>query len=117
MIQTYKDLLIWQKSVEFTVAIYKTTRGFPKSELFGITNQMRRAAVAIPSNIAEGYARGHTKEYVQFLNIAYSSGAESETQLEISHKVGYLTKQNYEKLHQQLDEINRMIFSLIRKLS
>jgi len=117
MIKTYKDLLIWQKSVEFVVAIYHETQNFPKSELFGLTSQIRRAAVAIPSNIAEGYARGHTKEYMQFLNIAYASGAECETQLILSHRIGYLTQQKYEILHNQLDEVNRMIFSLIRKLS
>ena len=88
--KSHKDLIVWQKSMEHVVAIYVATRAFPKEELFGIVSQMRRAAVSIPSNIAEGCGRGTNKELYHFLNIASGSLAEVETQLYISYTLGYI---------------------------
>ena len=81
MIHSYKNLLVWQRSMDLVVAIYGLTKKFPKEEIYGLTSQMRRASVSIPSNIAEGRFRGTRKDYLQFLRIAYSSGAELETQM------------------------------------
>ncbi len=117
MLSSFKQLLIWQKSVEFAVEIYHITQSYPKSELFGLTDQLRRAAVAIPSNIAEGYTRGYRKEYVQFLKIAYSSTAECETQLIISQKINYLSEREFNRLSGYTEEIMKMIYTIIHKLN
>lgn len=84
MTKSFRDLVVWQKARDLSVSIYKLTEQFPKSELYGITNQMRRAAISISSNIAESYHRFHAKEKHQFLSIAYGSGSELESQKEIS---------------------------------
>lgn len=83
-IQNYKDLTVWQKSFQLSLEVYKITRTFPEEELYGLTNQIRRAAVAIPSNIAEGHSRRGLKEYIHFLRIAFASGSELETQILIA---------------------------------
>lgn len=114
---SYKDLIVWQKSVDFSVRIYRQTDKFPKSELYGLTDQLRRASIAIPSNIAEGQRRGHRQEYIQFLRIAYGSGAEIETQLLIAQKIGYISQTDLEQLFSVLTEIMSMLTVLIRKLS
>lgn len=114
---SFKDLIVWQKSIELVVLIYQITEIFPKAEIYGLTSQVRRAAVAIPSNIAEGQRRGHILEYIQFLRIAYGSGAELETQLLISLKIAYLPREDFEKASLLLDEVMRMLTVLIRKLS
>lgn len=113
---SYKDLTVYQKAVELSVQIYIVTEEFPKSELYGLTGQIRRSAVSIPSNIAEGQRRGHKSEYVQFLRIAFGSGAELETQLLIAYKVGYLTEKFFEDLSRILDEVMRMLNKLIHVL-
>ncbi len=82
--KTFKDLIVWQKARDLTVLVYKITDVFPKSELYGLTNQMRRAAISISSNIAESYHRFHAKEKNQFLAIAFGSGSELESQFEIA---------------------------------
>ena len=82
-IQSYKDLLAYQKAYELALEVYKVTNKFPKEEAYGLVSQTRRAAISIPSNIAEGYRRGSRKEYIQFLNIAYGSAAELETQISL----------------------------------
>ena len=87
--QTYKDLVVWQKSITLVVEIYAITALFPSEEKFGLVSQMRRAAVSIPSNIAEGYARKNRKENAQFINIAFGSGAELETQIIIAKRVNF----------------------------
>jgi len=92
---SYKNLIVWQKSVELAVEVYELTDRFPKSEIFGLTSQMRRAAVSIPSNIAEGRRRLTQKEFIHFLTISYGSGAELETQLEISKKLSFSKNLNY----------------------
>lgn len=114
---SYKELTVYQKSVDLCVEIYKSTEKFPKSELYGLTSQIRRCCIAIPSNIAEGQRRGHKAEYIQFLRISFGSGAELETQLLIAYKVGYSGKEEFDQLIGRLDEIMRMLNKLISVLS
>lgn len=113
---SYKELIVWQKSIDLSVKIYEVTDIFPKSELYGLVAQIRRCSVSIPSNIAEGQRRGHKAEYIQFLRIAYGSGAELETQLYIALKIGYLTENDFEKLNTLLEEIMKMLNRLIARL-
>ncbi|HLD01560.1 MAG TPA: four helix bundle protein [Patescibacteria group bacterium] len=113
---SYKDLTVWQKSVELCIQIYEITETFPKSELYGLTSQIRRCSVSIPSNIAEGQRRGHKAEYIQFLRIAYGSGAELETQLIIALKIGYLKQASFSILNSTLEEIMKMLNKLISVL-
>jgi four helix bundle protein len=113
-LKSYKELVVWQKSIELVDEIYKITKQFPKSELYGLTSQMQRAAVAIPSNIAEGYKRNHKLEYVHFLSIANASAGELETQLIIARRQ-YQTI-DYALAEKLLDEIQRMLYTLIYKL-
>ena len=117
MINSFKDLIVWQKSIQLAKEVYKITESFQKSELFGMTSQMRRASVAIPSNIAEGFSRKHRKEYRQFLLIAFSSAAEVETYFILSKELG-LVKENYLlKSAGTLEEIQKMLNKIIRTLS
>lgn len=90
--RSFKDLVVWQKAYRLALEIYKTTKDFPKSETYALTQQMRRAAISIPSNIAEGYGRRHKAEYKQFLSMAYGSLAELETQYLLSIDLGYIKK-------------------------
>ncbi len=112
MIKSYKDLTVWQKSIELVIEIYKLTKNFPKDEIYGLTSQIRRASVSIPSNIAEGFSRKHRKEYSQFIRIAFGSGAELETQLIISKKLKYSNDNEYQKVDSLLIEIMKMLNSL-----
>jgi four helix bundle protein len=112
----HKDLKVWQKSVSHVVAVYRITRAFPNEEIFGIVSQMRRAAVSIPSNIAEGYGRIYDKETAKFLSIALGSASELETQLIISKDLGYLSEDDYQLLIGQIEEIIRMLTGLIKSL-
>lgn len=114
---SYKDLDVYNRAIEFSVRIYKITENFPKSELYGLVSQIRRCVVSIPSNIAEGQKRGHKSEYIQFLRIALGSGAELETQLLISQKIGYLSDDNYQNLNDNLQIIMKMLSKLISSLS
>lgn len=106
---SHKDLIVWNKSIELVEEIYKITRGFPHEELYGITSQMRRAAVAIPSNIAEGYARKSYKEHLQFYLIAFASAQELETQLIISKKLKLVSFENVRTAENLVDEVCRML--------
>jgi four helix bundle protein len=115
-VKDYKDLKIWQKGIEIADKIYSVTDGFPKSELYGLVAQMRKASVSIPSNIAEGFVRNHNKEYKQFLYISLGSCAELETQLIISHKRNYVTNKDLEFLAEEINHESRMIMSLIKRL-
>ena len=110
----YKDLEVWKKSIDVVTDIYRLTSVFPDSEKFGITNQMRRAAVSIPSNIAEGSARYHPKDFIHFLRIADGSVAELETQLIISVKLEFSS--NIELLMNEIIVIRRMLAALIKSL-
>ena len=106
---SYKDLIYWQRSMDLVVAIYKLTNKFPKSEIFGLTSQMRRCSISIPSNIAEGRRRGSRKEYRHFLVIAYASGAEPETQIEIAKKLQFGQSLDFDQSDNLLSEIMRML--------
>ena len=115
--ETHKNLIVWQKSIAFVTAVYENTRSFPKDELYGIVSQIRRAAVSIPSNMAEGCARRTTREYIHFLYVALGSAAELETQFLISANLGYVNPVVQEKLQSDLGEIMRMLISLIKSLT
>lgn len=108
--QTYKDLIVWQKSIELVLEIYKITGQFPNDEKFGLVSQMRRCSVSVPSNIAEGYARKNRKENAQFVNISFGSATELETQIIISKKLNFLEETQWNKIDKLLDEILRMLY-------
>src|SRR3989344_1548574 len=112
----YKNLIVWQRSVELVTEVYRLTEKFPKSEMFGLTSQMRRAAVSIPSNLAEGFARKHRAEYIQFVRISFGSGAELETQVTISENLRFLNQKETETARRLLDETMRMLNKLISAL-
>ena len=112
----YKELIVWQKAMDFAAEIYRLTRNLPKEELYALSNQLKRAAVSIPSNIAEGHARFSTKEYLRFLSIARGSCAEVETQLLLCVKLDYLTQEDIEGILNLQNEIERMLNSMITKL-
>lgn len=92
--ESYRNLVVWQKSVDIVVEVYRLTEKFPKEEIYGLTSQMRRASVSIPSNIAEGSRRGSKKDFKNFILIAYGSGSELETQIEISLRLGFIERSN-----------------------
>jgi four helix bundle protein len=115
--QSYKELIVWQKSVALVTKIYRATEAFPSTECFGLTSQMRRAAVSIPANIAEGYARKHRAEYLQLLRIAFGSGAELETHLIIAANLGFLKKTDIIETNELLGEVMRMLNKLISTLT
>lgn len=112
----HKDLIVWQKSMELTRIIYTLTKRFPQGEIFGLTNQIRRAVVSIPSNIAEGFGRNSDKQFIHFLKIAKGSAAELETQLLISRDLSYLTAKDTKSTLALYDEIARMLGALIRNI-
>ncbi len=115
-IQSFKQLKIWQKGVEISKKVYALTNNFPKEEVYGLTAQMRRASVSIPSNIAEGFKRYHPKEYKQFLHITLGSAAELETQGVIAHELGFIGKEHFADLAEHLDHLGKMVSSLLKKL-
>ncbi len=112
----FKELLVWKKSIEFVTEIYEITASFPSEEKFGLVSQIRRSAVSIPSNIAEGNARRSSADYVQFLKIARGSGAEVETQIIISKNLGFIEEVKSEELTSKITEIMKMINGLINYL-
>ena len=109
IIYSYKDLIVWQKSMDLVVAVYELTEQYPKSEMYGLTSQTRRSAVSIPSNIAEGRRRSSRKDYRQFLIVAYGSGAELETQIEIAKRLPFGKNLDYTKVNNLLNEVMRML--------
>lgn len=115
-IQSYKDLTVWKNSIELVVGVYKLTESFPKHEQFGITSQMRRAVVSIPSNIAEGSRRGSRKEYRKFVRNSFGSGAELETQLVISQMLSYCSEEDVRNIQPLLDSVQKMLNKLIASL-
>jgi len=114
---SYKELIVWQKSFELAKAVYKITKKFPKEETYGLTSQMRRASVSIPSNIAEGYSRKSRQEYIQFVRIAFGSGAELETQLLLSKDLEFVDPDTIEKVYNQLVEVMKMLNKLLSSLN
>ena len=115
--KTHHDLDVWKKSIALVTEIYKVTESFPKSELYGLTSQIRRCAVSVPSNISEGAARTSLKEFSHFLSITLGSIAELETQLIISKNLDYLTKSQFEKLISDLVSIRRMTLGLKKSIN
>ncbi len=114
--QSYRDLIVWQKSIDLVTEIYELVKIFPREELYALSSQIRRAAVSIPSNIAEGHNRNSDKEFVQFLCIARGSLGELETQLIIAEKLNCANKEHIEKLLNDCYEIGKMLNSLIKKI-
>jgi four helix bundle protein len=115
-IESYRDLEVWQQGIQIAKECYMLTKAFPKEEMFGLTSQIRRAAASIPANIAEGYGRDNTGDYVHFLRIAQGSLKELETHLILSREVGILAADQCELLLAKADRLGRMLFSLIKKL-
>ena len=116
-LKTYKELKVWQKSMDLTVEIYRLVKLLPKFEIYALSDQMRRAVVSIPSNIAEGYGRNSTKEFIQFLTIARGSQLELETQLQIYLRLEYFSETEVETVLHLCTEINKMLNVLIKKLA
>ncbi|MFT5913605.1 MAG: four helix bundle protein [Bacteroidia bacterium] len=112
----FKNLKVWQRSVEIAVDTYKATKSFPNEEKFGLTSQINRSAVSTPSNIAEGAGRNTSKDFNQFLGIAQGSAFELYTQLLIANKVDLLENEKFDKLSNDLDEVQKMIFGLKKSL-
>jgi four helix bundle protein len=116
MLKNYRELKVWQKSYKLCLDLYRITKKFPKGEIYGLTSQIRRAAVSIPSNIAEGYGRKTTADYLRFLYIAYGSICELETQLLLSNDLNYVNKENLKALRDDTEEAERMLKALIKSL-
>ena len=116
VIQSFRDLEVWQRSMELTVAIYRLTKGFPRDEIFGLTAQLRRAAVSIPSNIAEGQGRLNTREFRHFLSIARGSNCELQTQLEITRAIGFGDHKVLEQAEALSARIGQMLVKLLSVL-
>jgi len=116
-VQSYRDLIVWQKSIVLAKTIYQVTAKFPGEEKFGLIAQMRRAAVSVPSNVAEGQARNTTGEFIQFISHAEGSAAELDTQLHLSVEFGFVATSDATPVFAAIDEIRRMLNSLRRRLS
>ena len=115
--KNYRDLLVWQKAMDLVEEIYKITLLLPNEELYGLSIQLKRAAVSIPSNIAEGYERNSTKDYLKFLSIAKASRAEVETQLYICVRLKFIEKEDIDKAINICDEIKRMIIAMMKNMN
>lgn len=114
--KTHKNLDVWLRSIDFVTSVYSLTKDFPREELYGLKSQIRRAAVSIPSNIAEGAARQSKKEFLQFLYIALGSSVEVDTQVRISFNLGYIDHSSFELIEKELNDIGKMINGLISYL-
>jgi len=108
-IESYENLIVWQKSMDLVIIMYALTKKFPKEELFGLVSQMRRSAISIPSNIAEGSRRSSRKDFRNFLSNAYGSGSELETQIKIAKRLFYTEDKDYLQADQLLNEVMRML--------
>ncbi len=115
-VKNYRDLIVWQKAMDLVTQVYQATERFPQKEVFGLTNQIRKAAVSIPSNIAEGQGRNTDRDFRHFLSIARGSLQEVETQLEIARRLGYLHKEELFDIIEQSSEVARLINGLSRAL-
>jgi len=116
VVQTYEQLEVWQKAMQMVALVYKSTKRFPKEEMYGLTMQLRRAAVSVPSNIAEGQGRRSTKEFLNHLSMARGSLLEVETQTEIAFRLEYLTQEEKIRLKELTNEVGRLLNGLIRAL-
>ena len=115
-IQSHRDLLAWQKAMILGLALYEATRGFPDHERYGLTSQIRRAGVSVPSNIAEGYGRASTTDYLRFLRMARGSLFEIDTQLLFAVRLGYIAETKHRELSEQCRECGRILAGLIRSI-
>jgi len=116
MLKNYRDLKVWQKSYRLCLDLYRITKIFPKEERYGLTSPIRRSAVSIPSNIAEGYGRKTTADYLRSLYIVYGSVCELETQVLLSGDLNYVNKENLKALKDDTEEVERMLKALIKSL-
>ena len=116
MLKNYKELKVWQKSYQLCLEVYRITAEFPKDEKFGLTSQIRRASVSVPSNIAEGYGRKTTADYIKSLYIAYGSNCELETQIMLSGDLGYIDGDKVKIILDEINEVERMLKALIKSL-
>ena len=116
-LQSYRDLEVWQKSMDLVTEIYRLTHRFPKEETFGLTSQIRRAAVSVPANIAEGYGRRHRKEYLNHLSIAHGSLLEAETHLQIAVRLEYLDRGQVKSAWELMQDVGKMLRRLSESLS
>ena len=114
--KNFKKLKVWQKGIELVVDIYKSTNSFPKEEMYGLTSQIKRSAISVPSNIAEGSGRGSDKDFNRFLDIALGSSFELETQLTIAKKLNFISDKDFSEIINSLDEEQRMIAGLQKNL-
>jgi four helix bundle protein len=112
----FRQLKVWEKSHQLALVIYKETKNFPKEELYGLTSQIRRASMSIPTNIAEGCGLNTDKGFARFLQIAMGSASETEYQLILARDLEFLPKDSYEKLHTDVEEVKRMLASLLKTL-
>ncbi len=117
VVKSYQDLIVWQKGIALVKEIYLITGKFPNSEVFGLTSQMRRAAISVPSNVAEGQARNQTKDFIRFLYISRGSSAELETQLIIANQIGWINHEETSSIQASIYELQRMLSGLINRLS
>ena len=117
MVRSYRDLLVWQKAMELVAEVYRVVKKLPREEQYALSDQMRRAAVSIPSNIAEGQARNSTKEFIRFLSMAKGSLAELETQCFICIALSYISEKDLQAALSLSDELGKMLTALIQKLS
>ncbi len=115
-VESYRDLIVWQKAMDLVVAIYRETDGWPSSEKFGLIQQLRRCAVSVPSNIAEGQGRRNDREFVQFLRFAHGSLREAETQITLAQRLGYCSDESETRLLERTAEIGRLLQGLIRAI-
>lgn len=112
----FRKLIIWQKAMNLVTKTYNSTKNFPKEEVFGLTSQIRRCSISIPSNIAEGHGRESNKEYLKFLNFSIGSLFELQTQLEIAKNIEYLTDDDFNTIYEDSREVERMLVSFINKI-
>ena len=115
-VKSYRDLITWQKAMDLVAGVYQVTKGFPREEAYGLSSQLRRAAVSIPSNIAEGQGRRSTKEFQHFLGVAYGSLQEVETQIILATRLGYCRSAQESQLLEQAAEVGKLINGLIKAL-
>jgi len=113
---SFRDLIVWQRSFQLSIAIYRLTADFPKEEVYGLTSQLRRAGVSVASNIAEGYGRGSTGEYKQFLAMVRGSNLEVQTQLLIAKELGFGTPEKFQTAEQFSQEVSKMLTAILNKL-
>ena len=116
-IRSHRDLIVWQKAMDLTVSIYQLTKNFPKEETYGLISQIRRSSASIPANIAEGQGRRSSKEFQQFLANARGSLLELDTHLELSFRVGYISKNQHNEMREKISEVGRILNGLMRSLN